>query len=75
MSVLEIIANTLQVLAYFFYPRLREKQEREKIWAIFRDLEGKLAKALLENDMYTVDKIRHWLKEMREKYAYLEREK
>ena len=71
MAILEIIANALVVLAYFFNPKLREKQEREKVWFAFHDLEEKLAKALANNDFYMVDRIRHWLKEMREKYTYL----
>lgn len=71
MGILAIIANALVVLAYFFNPDLRKKQEKEKVWAIFRDLEGKLARALQENDAYTADKVRYWLKEMRDKYDYL----
>lgn len=71
MAILEIVSNALMILAYFFNPALRVKREREKVWAIFHDLEGKLAKALVDKDMYTVDKVRHWLSEMRDKYEYL----
>lgn len=71
MPILAIIANALQILAYFFNPELKEKRAREKIWGIFNDLENKLAQALINKDMYLVDKIRHWLAEMREKYEYL----
>jgi hypothetical protein len=66
-----MIANALQILAYFFNPSLRVKRDREKVWSIFNDLEEKLAKALVEKDMYLVDRIRFWLKEMRDKYDYL----
>lgn len=71
MNVMVMIASALQIAAYFFDPSLREKREKEKILAIFTDLEDKLGKALLEKDMYAVDKVRFWLKEMREKYDYL----
>lgn len=71
MPILPMIANILQILAYFFSPELRVKREREKIWSIFNDLEDKLAQALVNKDMYLVDKIRHWLSEMRDKYSYL----
>jgi len=75
MPILPIIANALQILAYFFNPALREKREKEKVWGIFNDLEDKLAQALVNKDMYLVDKIRHWLAEMREKYTYLKEKK
>lgn len=71
MAILEVVSNALMILAYFFNPALREKREKEKVWSIFNDLEEKLAKALLDRDMYLVDKIRYWLNEMREKYSYL----
>jgi hypothetical protein len=71
MGILGMIANALQILAYFFNPKLREQRDREKVWAIFHDLEDKLAKALADKDMYAVDKIRHWLQDMRDKYAYI----
>ena len=71
MGILGMIANALMVLAYFFNPKLREERDREKVWTIFHDLEDKLATALSMNDMYTVDKVRHWLQEMREKYSYI----
>lgn len=71
MPILVIIANALQILAYFFNPELRIKREKEKIWSIFNDLEDKLAQALVNKDMYLVDKIRHWLGEMRDRYSYL----
>lgn len=73
MAILSIIANVLTVLAYFFDPKLREKREKEKIYAIFKDLEEKLAKALIDKDMYLRDKIAHWLNEMRDKYDYLKK--
>ena len=71
MAILEMVANALQILAYFFNPKIREKQEKDKVWNIFNDLEEKLAKALLDRDMYLTDKVRHWLDEMRAKYSYL----
>lgn len=71
MAILEIVSNALMILAYFFNPALREKREKEKVWGIFNDLEDKLAKALLDRDMYLVDRVRHWLSEMRDKYSYL----
>jgi hypothetical protein len=71
MGILGMIANALMVLAYFFNPKLREEQDRAKVWAIFHDLEEKLAKALVDRDMKSVDKIRHWLAEMRDKYDYI----
>jgi len=74
-NITSIIANALMILAYFFDPALREKKEKEKIWAIFNDLETKLAAALIIPDMYLVDKIRHWLEEMRDKYDYLKGDK
>lgn len=75
MSIFVIISNALQILAYFFSPELRVKREREKIWSIFHDLEEKLAKALVDKDMYMVDRIRHWLQEMRDKHSYLKEKK
>jgi hypothetical protein len=71
MGIMQAISSLLLILAYFFNPKLREQQEKEKIWSIFHDLEERLAQALVNKDMYTVDKIRHWLQEMRDKYAYL----
>lgn len=73
MAILTIIANLLIVLAYFFNPKLKEKREKEKILAIFKNLEEKLAKALIDKDMYLRDKIVHWMNEMRNKYDYLNR--
>lgn len=75
MAILEIVSNALMILAYFFSPALREKRDREKVWNIFHDLEEKLAKVLLDKDMHTVDIIRHWLKEMRDKHDYLKGKK
>lgn len=71
-EILAILANAFVVLAYFFNPELRKKREREKVWAIFHDLENKLSAALVIPDMYLVDKIRYWLDEMRDKYDYLQ---
>lgn len=78
MGITEIVAllgNGMLVLAYFFNPKLREERDRAKTWAIFHDLEEKLAAALLAKDMYLVDNIRHWLQEMREKYEYIKEKK
>jgi len=70
-SILAILANGFMVLAYFFNPSLRVKKDREKQWAIFKDLEDRLAKALADKDMPLVDTLRHWMAEMRDKYTYL----
>jgi len=71
MGIMAILANVMMVLAYFFNPKLREQREKEKIWAIFSDLEHRLEIAMISKDMYLVDKIRHWLQEYRDKYSYL----
>jgi len=71
MGIMGMVANALMILAYFFNPKLREEQDRAKVWAVFHDLEEKLAKALGEKDMKLVDKIRYWLAEMRDKYDYI----
>lgn len=75
MAILEIVSNALIVLAYFFNPAAREKREKEKVWNIFNDLEKKLAEALHDKDMYTADKVRFWLREMRDKHEYLKEKK
>lgn len=71
MGIMGMIANALMILAYFFNPKLREEREREKVWAIFHDLEAKLAQALVDKNMPLVDQIRHWSQEMRDKYSYI----
>jgi len=71
MPILAIISNALMVLAYFFNPDLRKQQEKEKVWAIFNDLEEKLAQAMADKDTYAIDRIRHWLQQMRDKYSYI----
>jgi hypothetical protein len=75
MTILEIVSNALMILAYFFNPELRKKRDEEKIWSIFNNLEEKLAQAFINKDMYLADKIRYWMKEMRDKYSYLEEKK
>ena len=71
MGIMAIVANAMMVLAYFFNPKLREQRDREKVWFAFDDLEHKLEIALLEKDMYMVDKIRHWLQEYRDKHSFI----
>jgi len=74
-GIIAMLGNAFLVLAYFFNPKIREEQTRAKIWAIFHDLEEKLAAALIAKDMPLVDKIRHWMQEMREKYRYIKEKK
>jgi len=71
MQIMSIIANALQVLAYFFNPKLREEREREKIWAIFHNYEERSAKALVVNDIELVEKLAHWMQEYRDKYKFI----
>jgi len=74
-NIIVFLSNLFMVLAYFFNPQLREKQEREKIWFAFRNLEEKLAQAMLAKDMYLVDRIRKWLQETRDRYSFIKDQK
>ena len=71
VGFVEMLKHALQILAYFFNPKLREKREREKVWNEFKELEHRYRVALGNNDPILVATLDQELRGLRAKYKFL----
>lgn len=73
-GIVGIIAGLISLAVYFFNPARRKRVERERTWNEFKDLEREYRKALASGDPVAAAQLDKRMRELREKYLYLNRD-
>lgn len=66
------IKSLLTILSYFFNPRVRRRQEKERMYNRLKALEYAYEKAMQDSDPEASEKLHAQMDEVRERIEYLE---
>jgi uncharacterized membrane protein YgaE (UPF0421/DUF939 family) len=70
-TILEVLKYFFMVLAYFFDPRTKEREERKKVFSQFKEIETQYRQALADGKPQLAAQIAKQMQDMRDQYKFL----